>query len=136
MRISDWSSDVCSSDLLADACCIFGMTMLGATHVILPAFDAKTALQLIEEEAVTATLAVPTMIAMLVDESARSGRPIAQIRNITYVASPIRGASLLRARAATPNARFAPASGQTECSPFETIPQQDDHPPGFIGNAG
>src|SRR3546814_16497248 len=75
---------------LADACCIFGMTMLGATHVILPAFDAKTALQLIEEEAVTATLAVPTMIEMLVDESERSGRPTAPIRNIKYGASPIR----------------------------------------------
>src|SRR3546814_5226376 len=96
---------------LADACCIFGMTMLGATHVILPAFDAKTALQLIEEEAVTATLAVPTMIEMLVDESERSGRPIAQIRNITYGASPISEASLLRALAALPNARFAQAYG-------------------------
>src|SRR3546814_5822126 len=106
---------------LADACCIFGMTMLGATHVILPAFDAKTALQLIEEEAVTATLAVPTMIEMLVDESERSGRPIAQIRNITYGASPISEASLLRALAALPNARFAPAYGQTECSPVVTI---------------
>src|SRR3546814_11282094 len=90
------------------------MTMLGATHVILPALDAKTALQLIEEEAVTATLAVPTMIEMLVDESERSGRPIAQIRNITYGASPISEASLLRALAALPNARFAQAYGQTE----------------------
>src|SRR3546814_16901737 len=85
---------------------LFRSTMLGATHVILPAFDAKTALQLIEEEAVTATLAVPTMIEMLVDESERSGRPIAQIRNITYGASPISEAPLLRALAALPNARF------------------------------
>src|SRR3546814_18647697 len=68
---------------LADACCIFGMTMLGATHVILPAFDAKTALQLIEEAAGTATLPAPTMTAMRVDESERSGRPSAPIRKIT-----------------------------------------------------
>src|SRR3546814_12714 len=121
---------------LADACCIFGMTMLGATHVILPAFDAKTALQLIEEEAVTATLAVPTMIEMLVDESERSGRPIAQIRNITYGASPISEASLLRALAALPNARFAQAYGQTECSPVVTILEHEEHRAGFLRSAG
>src|SRR3546814_13069737 len=75
---------------LADACCIFGMTMLGATHVILPAFDAKTALQLIEAEAVHATLAVPTIIELLVHESDPSGRPLVQIRSLTTCHSPLR----------------------------------------------
>src|SRR3546814_9920742 len=98
MRISDWSSDVCSSNL--------------------------------------ATLAVPTMIEMLVDESERSGRPIAQIRNITYGASPISEASLLRALAALPNARFAQAYGQTECSPVVTILEHEDHRAGFLRSAG
>lgn len=121
---------------LADACCLFGMTMLGATHVILPAFEAKAALRIIEAEAVTATLAVPTMIEMLVEESERSGRPIAEVRNITYGASPISEASLLRALAAMPNARFAQAYGQTECSPVVTILEHEDHRAGLLRSAG
>src|SRR3546814_16944436 len=94
------------------------MTMLGATHVILPAFDAKTALQLIEEEAVTAPLAVPTMLEMLVDESERSGRPIAPNRNITYGDSPTTAASLLPALADMPNTPCAHATVQNTWSPI------------------
>jgi acyl-CoA synthetase (AMP-forming)/AMP-acid ligase II len=36
--------------------------------VVLPAFDAGAALDLIEREAVTATLGVPTMLAAIADE--------------------------------------------------------------------
>src|SRR3546814_8104883 len=73
---------------------------------------------------------------MLVDESERSGRPIAQIRNITYGASPISEASLLRALAALPNARFAQAYAQTECCPVVTILEHEDHRAGFMRSRG
>src|SRR3546814_5122427 len=64
MRISDWSSDVCSSDLTIH---------LGGEIVMLPRFDAGQVLAAIDRTRPTALPGVPTMYQALLDHP-RIGR--------------------------------------------------------------
>lgn len=121
---------------LADACCLFGMTFLGATHVVLPRFDPDEVIEVIAAEQVSVMLIVPTMLAMLVEASRRSGRQISEIRNILYGASPVSESVLREAFHALPNARFTQAYGQTEASPVVTLLEPEDHVPGLLRAAG
>lgn len=121
---------------LADACVLFGMTTLGATHVVVPTFDPEAVIHTIETEGVTATLLVPTMMAMLIEAAKRNGRTITELRNILYGASPITEAVLSDALSVFPNARFAQAYGQTEASPVATILEHEDHRQGLLRSAG
>lgn len=121
---------------LADACCIVGMTLLGATHIVMPMFEPEAAIDKIEAERVTATLIVPTMIAMLVEVSGATGRTIPGIDHILYGASPISEPVLRRALEVFPNARFTQAYGQTEASPVITVLEHEDHAAGLMRAAG
>lgn len=121
---------------IADACCLVGMMTLGATQVIIPAFDPHKVMQVIEDQSVSATLLVPTMIAMLVEAAQNEGRTIDGIRNILYGASPISEAVLTAALRTFPNAQFSQAYGQTEASPIITVLDHEDHLAGKLRSAG
>src|SRR3546814_17465735 len=62
MRISDWSSDVCSSDLYHAAPLRWSMTIhrLGGTVVLMKKFDPEAALAHIETYRVNSSQWVPT----------------------------------------------------------------------------
>lgn len=121
---------------MADACCLVGITMLGGTHVAVPSFDPVAVIETIRDESVTATLIVPTIIAMLVHVSQQLDRPIPELRNILYGASPISEALLRQAMAVFPNARLAQGYGQTEASPIITVLEHEDHLAGNLRAAG
>ena len=53
---------------------------VGATQVILPAFDPGTMLDLIQHERITQTLGVPTMVAATVEEQLARPRDVALFR--------------------------------------------------------
>ena len=104
---------------LADSWACFAMTLLGARHVFMPAFEPRRALELIAEERVTASLWVPTMInaALALRDLARYD--VSSMRRLVYGASPM-PPERLRAAIALFGNILLQAYGQTESSPFLT----------------
>ncbi|HEY5007040.1 MAG TPA: AMP-binding protein, partial [Caulobacteraceae bacterium] len=91
------------------------MTMLaGGAAVIAPAFDPVRTLDLIESEAVTDALLVPTMIQMLLDGPGFDPAKLSGLNTVLYGASPMPEATLDRIMAAAPHLNFFQAYGMTE----------------------
>ena len=74
----------------------------GAVQVIQPAFTPGAALDLLEQQRVTATLLVPTMIAGMVEEQFANPRDVSTLRWLSHGASPIAAEVLRRATQAFP----------------------------------
>jgi acyl-CoA synthetase (AMP-forming)/AMP-acid ligase II len=70
---------------------------VGGRVVIMPAFEPGLTLEIIEQQRVTVTLAVPTMIQSLVDHPDVAKRDLSSLRCLNYAASPIAPATLDRA---------------------------------------
>ncbi|MGH9209143.1 MAG: acyl-CoA synthetase [Acidimicrobiales bacterium] len=122
---------------LADIAAWIGQSMVGGTHVVVPAFDAVAVLAAIDQHRVTNTVVVPTMIQMLVDHPDRDAYDLSSLRSVTYGASPITEALLQRAMKAFPQADFVQAYGMTELGPIATVLTPDDHRSGHrLGSAG
>ncbi len=121
---------------MADACFMFGLTMLGATHVVLPGFTPASTIEAIERHGVNALFLVPTMIGMLCEEVAARPVDLSGVRRLTYGASSISEAVLKRAMKVLPNAAFVQAYGQTELSPIATLLLHEDHLAGRLRSAG
>jgi long-chain acyl-CoA synthetase len=90
-------------------------------HVLLPAFDAGRALDLIEEHRITATLVVPTMMAAMSDEQLARPRDVSSLAYLSHGGSPSATATLRRAHQAFPNAEMLHIYGATETSPIATL---------------
>ena len=93
----------------------------GGRHVVLPAFDAGAALDLVEAHRVTATLVVPTMLAAMSDEQLARPRDVASLRLVSHGGSPVATETLRRAHAAFPDAELLHIYGTTETSPIATM---------------
>ncbi len=93
----------------------------GGTHVIMPKFDPDVALDLIEREAVTHTLLVPTMLAATVRAQLARPRNVATLRYLSHGASPIAVETLHRTRRAFPGAELLHVYGTTETTPITTL---------------
>ncbi len=93
----------------------------GGTHVIMPKFDPSLALDLIEREAVTHTLLVPTMLAATANTQLAGPRDVSSLRYLSHGASPISAETLKRARRAFPGAELLHVYGTTEATPITTL---------------
>jgi long-chain acyl-CoA synthetase len=93
----------------------------GGTHVIMPRFDPDQALDLIEREAVTHTLLVPTMLAAAADAQLARPRDVSSLRYLSHGASPISAETLRKARLAFPDAELLHVYGTTEATPITTL---------------
>lgn len=121
---------------LADAHHLLGLSLLGATHVILPGFEPVAAIEAIKRYQVNALVLVPTMIGMLCERLQENGGDMSSVKRLTYGASPISSALLERAIVAFPNAMFCQSYGQTEVSPCATLLDHADHLAGKLRSAG
>jgi long-chain acyl-CoA synthetase len=90
-------------------------------HVILPVFDPAAALDLIQAEAVTATLVVPTMLAALSEEQLARPRDVSALRLISHGGAPVATETLRRAHRAFPDAELMHLYGTTETAPIATV---------------
>ena len=104
----------------------FGVSMpqhiAGNAHAIIQAFSPEAVLTSIEQDRVTDTLLVPTMIQMLVDHpSMTADRDLSSLKRIVYGASSMSEAVLDRALKALPGVEFFQAYGMTELSPLATL---------------
>jgi long-chain acyl-CoA synthetase len=93
----------------------------GGTHVIMPKFSPGLALDLIEGEAVTHTLLVPTMLAAAANEQLARPREVGSLRYLSHGASPISAETLQRTRRAFPGAELLHVYGTTEATPITTL---------------
>ncbi len=91
---------------------------VGATQVILPAFDAGTMLDLIETERITQTLGVPTMVAATVEEQLARPRDVSTFQVYAHGGSPIAMEVVRRGVEAFPGTQFLHLYGATETSPI------------------
>jgi long-chain acyl-CoA synthetase len=93
----------------------------GGRHVILSAFDPAAVLDTIEQEGVTATLVVPTMMAALADEQERRPRDVSSLGWLSHGSSPV-GTSVLRhTHQMFPGASLLHVYGATETAPILTL---------------
>lgn len=121
---------------LADLANVFGITMLGGSHVILPGFEPNAVIDAIESHGVNALVLVPTMIGMLCETLRSRPADLSAVRRMTYGASPISPALLERAMKVMPNTRFCQGFGQTEHSPALTMLDHSDHLAGRLESCG
>lgn len=105
---------------LADAWAVFAFTWAGATHLFLPRFEARAALDLLERERGTITNLIPTMLnAMTRDDSAR-GRDWSALRAVLSGGAPIAPA-LVAEIVDTYRCEYVNTYGMTETSPYLTL---------------
>jgi long-chain acyl-CoA synthetase len=93
----------------------------GGTHVIMPRFDPDLAIDLIEREAVSHTLLVPTMLAAAATAQLARPRNVSSLRYLSHGASPISAETLRRTRQAFPGAELLHVYGTTETTPITTL---------------
>jgi len=93
----------------------------GGRQIVLPAFDAAAVLDIIEREAITATLVVPTMMAALADEQERRPRDVSSLKWLSHGSSPVGTSVLRRTRDAFPEASLLHVYGTTETAPILTL---------------
>ncbi|HTQ88156.1 MAG TPA: long-chain-fatty-acid--CoA ligase [Streptosporangiaceae bacterium] len=93
----------------------------GGTHVIMPRFEPDLAVDLIEREAVTHTLLVPTMLAMAAGAQLARPRDVSSLRYLSHGASPISSETLRRTRQAFPGAELLHVYGTTESTPITAL---------------
>jgi len=93
----------------------------GGKQVLLPAFAPDGALELIEREACTGTLGVPTMLSAIAEEQLARPREIGTMRWVAHGGSPIATPLLRRVHEAIPSAELIEVYGATELSPLATV---------------
>ena len=84
-------------------------------------FDPDLAVDLIEREAVTHTLLVPTMLAAAAGAQLARPRKVRSLRYLSHGASPISAETLRRTRQAFPGAELLHVYGTTETTPITTL---------------
>jgi long-chain acyl-CoA synthetase len=111
---------------LADGASTLAVTMLGGVHVFIPRFEPAAVAAAIEEERVTNTLLVPTMINALVNHPDVDSRDLSSLKVVPFGASPMPDAVLKRATEKLPNTRWLHLYGMTEAAPLVTALEPQD----------
>lgn len=93
---------------------------VGASNVILPAFSPDGALDLIQAEGITCFIAVPAMLAGMVEAQAATARDMSTLRWISHGASPI-ALEVLRRALGLFDCELIHLYGATELSPITTV---------------
>jgi long-chain acyl-CoA synthetase len=105
---------------LAGSMAVLATVWNGGRQVVLPVFDPRAALGLVESQRVSATLVVPTMLAAMSEEQLARPRDVSTLRGICHGGAPIATATLYRAHLAFPDAQLVHIYGATETAPIAT----------------
>jgi long-chain acyl-CoA synthetase len=112
---------------LANGAGMFASLIGGGSNIIVRTFSPELVMAAVEQEKVTTTLLVPTMIQMLTDHPRFQSADMSSLQRIMYGASPISEALLNRAMAGLPGTAFHQLYGMTELSPLATHLPWDQH---------
>lgn len=96
------------------------LAWVGATNIVLPAFEPGAALDLVVSESITCFIAVPAMLAAMVESQADTPRDVSTLRFISHGASPI-ALEVLRRAYGLFGCELIHLYGSTELSPLATI---------------
>jgi long-chain acyl-CoA synthetase len=105
---------------LADGASTYAVTWVGGAHVFVAAFAPEPVAAVIESERVTASVLVPTMINLLVNDAAVRARDISSLRCVFYGGSPMPAGVLQRATEVL-GCEMVQLYGMTEAAPAATI---------------
>jgi acyl-CoA synthetase (AMP-forming)/AMP-acid ligase II len=111
---------------LADAWATVAGTLCGLRHVFLPRFEANAALDLIENERVTITNLVPTMLNVMAAEPGVNRRDFSSLRIIMSGGAPI-APSLVGRLIDLFKCEYVQTYGMTETSPYLTLGLLPEH---------
>ncbi len=111
---------------LADAWATFSITWVGGKHVFVPVFDTEKVLRLIEEEKVTITNLIPTMLNMMVNHPDVGKYDYSSLRILMSGGAPI-ATELVRRIIDTFKCEYIQTYGMTETSPYLTMSILKDH---------
>jgi len=106
--------------------CLIGAT-LGCINVIVPGFEPELVLRTMQEKEVTAALLVPTMINMTVNYPGFADYDLSKLSQLTYGASPMPEAVIMKAMEVIPHVKLYQAYGQTEAAPVITVMGPEYH---------
>ena len=100
----------------------------GRKMIVMPQFEPKSWLELVQKEAVTHAFIVPTMMKQVLDDQAFARTDFSSLTNLAYGGAPMPIAVIRRAIDAFPKSvGFVNAYGQTETTSSLTILGPDDH---------
>lgn len=111
---------------IADLASTFILTQVGGVHHFSPGFDPATLAATIDEEKITCTLMVPTMLNLFVQQLEALPARLPTFRQILYGGSPIPADRLERAGRVL-GCRLNQGYGMTEASPTLTVLDAEDH---------
>jgi acyl-CoA synthetase (AMP-forming)/AMP-acid ligase II len=96
---------------------LIGGMLVGATHVILPAFEPTAVLQAMASEEINVFFGVPTMYQMLLADPAFNSHDLSQWRVGMFGAAPMPQSTIEQLAQAVPDARLFNLCGPTEAGP-------------------
>src|SRR5215831_7456739 len=100
----------------------------GRKLIVMQQFDAKTWLELVQDEKVSHAFVVPTMMKQLLDEPSFANTDLSSLTNLAYGGAAMPIQTIRRAIEAFPkNVGFVNAYGQTETTSSLTVLGPDDH---------
>ncbi|MFT7649414.1 MAG: long-chain acyl-CoA synthetase [Candidatus Poriferisodalaceae bacterium] len=100
---------------------------LGVKQVVVPAFNPGHSLDLIESERCNGTLAVPTMLAAMIESQRSQPRDTSSMKMIAHGGSPIAMELVKRAHEEFPSAELIHLYGATETAPLVTGLRGEEH---------
>jgi fatty-acyl-CoA synthase len=106
-------------------------TLLGGTHIVVPKFDARAVLELVERHRATWLFAVPTMYQQILDTYEGKRADMTSWRIGIFGAAPMPAAAIERLLAIFPQVAFFQQCGQTEAGPtgiYSTMEQVRSRP--------
>jgi fatty-acyl-CoA synthase/feruloyl-CoA synthase len=106
-------------------------TLLGGTHVVMPKFDARSVLEMVERESVNWLFGVPTMYQQLLRESDLQSRDLSSWRVGVFGAAPMPAVAVEQLLSTFPHVDFFQQCGQTEAGPtgiYSTMEQVTSRP--------
>ena len=99
---------------------VLGSIWTAGTQITLGAFDPEQVLDIIQNERVSLTLGVPTMLAAMAEAQHARPRQVDTVRAIAHGGSPIATEVVRRTWTAFPTAEMIEVYGATELSPLTT----------------
>lgn len=111
---------------LADAWATFAMTWVGGKHVLVPSFDTGAVCRLIQEEKITLSNLVPTMLNMMVNHPDVGKFDYSSLRVVLSGGAPIAPETVRKIVEAF-QCDYIQTYGMTETSPYLTLSILKDH---------
>jgi fatty-acyl-CoA synthase len=111
---------------LADAWATFAITWSGGKHVILPTFDPLRVLSLVEQERITITNLIPTMLNMMVNHPRLADFDYSSLRILLSGGAPIAPETVRKIIDAF-QCDYIQTYGMTETSPYLTLSSLKQH---------